>query len=121
MKSEESVPKKNITRADIFLILILLAAGAGLLFWQKQSKAGTYAQIYSDNEMIAVFPLNQNRTFIVSNDLGNNTIVIEKGQAYMIDADCPDKICEKMGKISKPGETIVCLPHKLIVEISDEH
>ena len=29
------------------------------------------------------------------------------------------KICEQMGLISKPGETIVCLPHKLIVEVSD--
>jgi hypothetical protein len=35
----------------------------------------------------------------------------------MKDADCPDKLCEKTGKISKNGETIVCLPHRVVVEI----
>ena len=35
----------------------------------------------------------------------------------MKDADCPDKLCEKTGKISKNGETIVRLPHRVVVEI----
>ena len=48
---------------------------------------------------------------------GSNTVVIENGTVYMKDADCPDKLCEKTGKISKNGETIVCLPHRVVVEI----
>ena len=35
----------------------------------------------------------------------------------IIDSDCPDKICIKSGFISKPGELLVCLPHKLMIEI----
>ena len=35
----------------------------------------------------------------------------------MTDADCPDKLCVKTGRISKTGETIVCLPHRVVVEI----
>ena len=35
----------------------------------------------------------------------------------MKDANCPDKICEGHNKISYKGETIVCLPHKVVIEI----
>ena len=38
----------------------------------------------------------------------------------MTEADCPDKICVNTGKISKIGETIVCLPHRVVVEIQGE-
>ncbi len=88
---------------------------------KHQSASGTMVNIYSKNEKIAELSLSRNDTFIVANELGTNTIRIENGQAYMTDADCPDKICEEMGRISKPGETIVCLPHQLVVEISDEY
>ena len=48
---------------------------------------------------------------------GSNRIVIQDGFVYMADADCPDKLCERMGKISKTGENIVCMPHRVVVEI----
>ena len=36
----------------------------------------------------------------------------------MTDADCPDKYCIQMGKATHTGDTIVCLPHKLVIEIT---
>ena len=48
-----------------------------------------------------------------------NTLVIENGKADMISADCPDKLCVKQHAISSNGETIVCLPNKVVVEIED--
>ncbi len=120
MKDENNTARKSFTKADFFLIIILLAVGAGSWYWMNQQEAGASVKIYSKNEIIAELPLDRDRTFTVANELGTNTIVIEDGSAYVTDADCPDKICEEMGKISKSGETIVCLPHKLIVEISDE-
>ena len=38
----------------------------------------------------------------------------------MEEADCPDGYCKEQGHISKNKQTIVCLPHKLVVEISDD-
>ncbi len=112
--------RKTITKNDLLLIVILLAAGGGLLFFRHRQESGSVIRIYSDNELLTELPLNRNDSFTVANDLGTNTIIIENGQAYMADADCPDKICEQMGMISKPGETIICLPHKLVVEVADE-
>lgn len=49
--------------------------------------------------------------------LENNTIIIENGYAYMKNADCPDKICINQGKINKIGQTVVCLPNSVILEV----
>ena len=40
--------------------------------------------------------------------------------AHVTDADCPDQVCIRMGKISKTGENIVCLPHKLVVQLEGD-
>ena len=48
-----------------------------------------------------------------------NRVRIEDGKAYMEEADCPDGYCEEQGKINNRSQTIVCLPHKLVVEIEE--
>nr|WP_278428711.1 MULTISPECIES: NusG domain II-containing protein [Caldanaerobacter] len=32
-------------------------------------------------------------------------------------SECPDKICMKEGFIDKPGQSIICLPFRIVVEI----
>lgn len=112
--------RKTFTGFDLILILVLLGAGIGLFLFQRSRNTGNTVRIWSDNELLAEFPLSQDREFIVATELGTNTVVIEHGQVSVTDADCPDKLCEKMGAISKPGETVICLPHRLVVEVSDE-
>ena len=46
-------------------------------------------------------------------------VTIENGKADMISADCPDKLCVNQHAISSNGETIVCLPNKVVVEVED--
>ena len=48
----------------------------------------------------------------------HNKVVIEDGEVWMEEADCPDKLCISQGKISKPGQTIICLPNKTMVTIT---
>lgn len=50
---------------------------------------------------------------------GYNSFVIKDGKADMTDADCRDHICVDHKSINLDGETIVCLPHKLVIEITD--
>ena len=47
----------------------------------------------------------------------HNILVIKDGRADMTDADCPDRICVNHRPVSQEGETIVCLPHKVVVEV----
>ena len=71
-----------------------------------------------DGEIIRSLELNKNTSVIVHGyQGGSNIIVVDNGQVYMTDADCPDKLCERTGRISRTGESIVCLPHRVVVEI----
>ena len=51
---------------------------------------------------------------------GVNWLHIENGQAWVTEASCPDKVCVHMGKISQPGQTIVCLPNQVVIEVVGE-
>lgn len=62
-------------------------------------------------------PITDDGSYTISTSLGENTIVVSYGSVYMASADCPGQDCVEQGAISNAGEIIVCLPHKLIVNI----
>lgn len=74
---------------------------------------GNRVIIKQNNEVIYNQSIDINDTI----DTGTNTVVIKDGVVYMIDASCKNQICVNTGKISRKGESIVCLPNKVIVEI----
>lgn len=81
-------------------------------------KDGAFVQIKVDGQVVNTIPVNQNETLTIEGyQGGSNIVTIENGGVTMTDADCPDKLCVKTGRISKTGETIVCLPHRVVVEI----
>ncbi len=47
----------------------------------------------------------------------HNKVVIAGGEVWMESADCPDKLCVEQGRISRSGQTIICLPNKVMVTI----
>ena len=71
-----------------------------------------------DGQEVAAFPLDVDITYDIEGaGGGRNLLVIEGGQAYLSDASCPDLLCVHMGKISRAGQSIICLPNKVTVEI----
>ena len=66
---------------------------------------------------ISLSSLKEDDTFTVETSKGNNTISVKDKSISITNADCHDSLCVKQGSISKVGDTIVCLPHKLIIEI----
>ncbi|MBP5168947.1 MAG: NusG domain II-containing protein [Oscillospiraceae bacterium] len=108
---------KNHKRDLILIgILLLTALILFLLFKDKQrNEPDAVAVVTVDGTEIARYPLSQDGTFVLNE--GSNTLVIENGEAWVSEANCPDKLCMGFGKISKNGEIIVCLPNRLIVMI----
>ena len=72
------------------------------------------------NTIVGVYPLDKDAEYEFLDIYGNNTLVISDKKAYVKDSDCRDKICEKMNKISKNGEMIICLPNSLFIRITDK-
>ena len=110
---------KKKTRNDIILAVIVIAVAAmGLLLLNVFKTEGSFVAVKIDGEETARYPLSVNTEVVIeTGDDGRNTLVIEDNKAFMKDANCPDKICEGHSKISYKGETIVCLPHKVVIEI----
>lgn len=109
-------------RNDFVLIIICAVIGIlGLGFHYGVQRQGAYVTVSVDGEVIKTLSLSENQSYeILGYDGGVNYLVIEDGYAYLSDADCPDQICVKTGKISKVGETIVCLPHRVVCEVLKE-
>ena len=107
----------------IFIFSILIIAVFLLLIQRVYGNAQDEAdmiKITVDQKLYGTYDLNKNQTITIQNDLGINTIQIQNKDVWMEEADCPDGYCKEQGHISKNKQTIVCLPHKLVVEISDD-
>ena len=63
------------------------------------------------------YPLDRNNKILLGDKDWSNTLMIRDGKASVTEADCPDKICVHHAPIGRRGENIVCLPHKLVVEV----
>ncbi|MBE5869969.1 MAG: NusG domain II-containing protein [Lachnospiraceae bacterium] len=108
-----------MNRRDGILITILLLT-AGILYMIFSYADGQDADrvvVTLDGELYGVYPLSENKVFTVETDRGYNVIVIEDKQVYIKEADCPDGYCMKQGKIRTGQESLVCLPHRLVVEV----
>lgn len=110
--------QKKKRRADLLLLAALLLLSGALFLWQRSARTGgNTAAVYADGELLAAYPLDRDARVPIDTAAGHNLLVIENGAADMIEADCPDRICVGMHPIRYVGETIVCLPHRLLVQI----
>ncbi len=107
--------KKN----DLILIVaIIFLAGVGFLWNHMQGQEEAAAVIvYVEGEKKDTYFLSQDGEYEIKTKNGRNLLVIQNGKADVTEADCPDSLCVKQASINKNGETIVCLPHKVVVEI----
>lgn len=111
--------KKLLRKWDIILITAaLLAAGVFLLCINVFSTAGEYAVVEVNGETVVQLSLAEDTVYDIEieNEV-TNTLKIENGEAKMLSADCPDKICVNHRSISKNNESIICLPNKVIITI----
>ncbi len=113
-KKERYTTKKR----DIVLALVLLTVGAaGMHIMKYGLKQGNTADIYIDDRLAQTVDLSVDDVYTFQTDWGSNTVEVKDGAVSMKSADCPDKVCVRMGAKNRNGETITCLPHKLVIEV----
>lgn len=107
--------KRNdcILAAAIFLFAGLLS----VIFFLSGNEQGNYVTVTVDKKVYGTYSLDETQDIEIHTEFGHNVLHVENGSVYMAEADCPDGYCKRQGKISTEKETIVCLPHKLVVEI----
>ena len=108
-------------KTDIILVVVVLIVAAGTyFFYSAGSEKGGGAEITVDGESVGFLPLDEDDSIRIDTDEGYNVVTVKDGFVSVTEADCRDGICVDHKKISKTGETIVCLPHKLVVEVVGE-
>lgn len=112
--------KSGQKKRDLLLLAVLLAAAA-LLFAGREFFAGRPAimvSVWVDGAETMTLDLNQDDDIVIENGNGQtNHLIIEDGKAFLTEASCPDKLCVRQGAISETGQSIVCLPNRVIVTI----
>ena len=112
---------KNIAprRSDLYLILgCLLAALVLGGLWLLLREGGAAVVVEQNGRETARYAIHEDRTVRIEGEEGYNLLVIQGGEAWLSEADCPNLLCVKTGKIRYAGQSIVCLPHRLAVRIA---
>ena len=105
-------------RNDIFLTAALLLLGGALaLFLYVTRQEGGTVTVQIDGETVMELPLDRDAELVLGGGEHTNTLVIRGGTARVVEASCPDKICVGQGPVQYAGESIVCLPHKLVITV----
>ena len=114
--------KSSKTWIVIFAAVLVICAAAFLLL-KGSSGHGAVAVIRVDGEIYKKINLD---TVAVAYDMeiktefGYNKLHIEHDGISVTEADCRDHICMDQGKVSQAGVPIVCLPHRLTIEIEGD-
>ena len=106
---------------SLLTILIIL----GVFFYLFRGEGSTVC-VEIDGKLFDSFSISENREVKLGTPDADgdgeeelNILVIENGRAYMKSATCPDGICVAHRPISRDGESIVCLPHKIVVFVEE--
>ncbi len=108
------------TKVIVFLLAAAVAASAGWILFRRGEAPSPIARITRDGVLLEEIGLDQvdrPRSFALEDGSGSNTVTVERGRICISEADCPDQICVRQGWISDGTVPIVCLPHRLMIEI----
>lgn len=100
-------------KGDFMIIAVVVMAFVFSAFAFLSFDEASRVIIKQDNKIVYDQSIDQNAKF----DAGTNFVVIQDGAVFIKQADCKNQDCVNMGKITKKGESIICLPNKVIVEI----
>lgn len=115
---------KIIKKWDIVIILLLIVVSFVpymiFMYSQRNNTGEVYAIISVNGKEERRIRLDNHtgvEEYTIKTSEGFNTIKLEGNNIGVVDADCPDKVCILPGLVNKVGERVVCLPHKVVIEI----
>jgi len=110
----QKAPLHRLKALD-FVLLALLAGGA-VSPWFVADGSGAFAVVSHDGGEERL-PLDEDRTLTVTGPVGRTVVVVENGSVSIRESDCPQKLCVRMGSVDQTGESLVCVPNRVVVTV----
>ncbi len=108
-------------KADLILIILAVSVAAvGIFLYRAFGGKGERVVVTDNGEVVAEYKLSEDiETVLKTQNGGENILSVKGGKAEIISASCPDKICCNHRPIEREGESIICLPNKLVVSVEN--
>lgn len=100
------------------IILLILGSFSLRELFADHHRSGV-AVIESDGQIYGEYPLAQDQEIAVEYEDHINIVVIEDRTVFVREADCDNQQCVRQGRISRNGQSIICLPHRMIITLKD--
>jgi hypothetical protein len=109
--------RRHVVAAVAVALLVAAALAASRLAAPRAR--GRWAVVHDADGDVHALDLAEDQELRVETSLGYNVVVVEGGTVRVADADCRGHDCVGQGRVSEVGEQVVCLPHRLWVEVSE--
>ena len=101
---------------DALLMVVLLAVALLLWLFLRGGEKGASVVVTVSGKEVGRYSLYEEQT-VTFGDEDYNILQIKDGKASVIEANCGDHTCVRTGEVEKAGESIICLPHELVVKV----
>lgn len=123
-KRRERLLRKPFSAADGLLVLAVIALAAALITQPWSEAAGGCASevvVEVNGREVMRLPLTEEaRDCSVNGFSGESRFRIEGGEVWMVDSACPDKLCVGMGRVGQSGNSVVCLPNRVVLRLEGD-
>lgn len=118
MKLNDEI-KRNITKGDIILIVSLIVLSLVLFATSFSGGENLRAEVYVNGEKAHSIVLSEvTQSYSIRENYCE--LLVEKDGVSFVFSDCADKLCIKKGKLKKQGDTMACVPEKIVVIIKSD-
>ena len=109
----------SLRKADFLLFFIFAAAALiSAVSFPRPAAGKEMVRIISYGEEYGIYPLKEDAEIEIEREGHHNVVIIQNGIVHMDYSNCKNQICVHTGKISKEGQSIVCLPNKVTVTVT---
>lgn len=102
----------------LIIVSVIVLCGIWIVLQNVCADTGMYAEVRISGRVVERLSLNEPVKKVIQGENGIElTVIVSDGSVYVEKSECSDKICVKKGRISDSGDTIVCLPARVVVEV----
>ena len=123
-KRRDRLLRVPLSIADGLLALAVITVAVVLIIQPWSAGASGRASevvVEVNGEEVMRVPLGgEARDYYVEGFAGESHFRVEGGEVWMVDSACPDKLCVAMGRADQSGNSVVCLPNRVVLDLEGE-